>query len=506
MTAQQLREADQFTIKHEPIAAIDLMERASKTFVEWFVHTFRPARQIIVVFCGPGNNGGDGLAIARLLADYTYAIQVFHALPDKGTSPDFTSNLKRLQTETSIPCQSIDADFTWEHLPEDASICIDALFGSGLNRPLEGHWQAIVKNLNELEWTRVAVDIPSGMFADRHTNGMSIMAHYTLSFACPKLGFLLAENAGRVGKWEVKPIGLQQTYLRNVNNGLHLVSLSQIQHLLKPRRRHSHKGTFGHALLMVGSYGKMGAAILAGMGCLRSGTGLLSYFTPKCGYHILQTTVPEAMVLVDPTEDHLSMAPDLSPYRAIGVGCGIGQHSHTEKMLEELMKITNEPMVIDADALNIIAKKPELMSAIPEGSILTPHPKEFSRLFGQYANEFDRLEGLRRHAANLGVIIVLKGAHTAIATPDGQVFFNSSGNPGMATGGSGDVLTGILTGLLAQGYSPRSGALLGVYWHGLAGDLAAQEWSQPSMIAGDIPKYLGQAWKLLENSIHEPNH
>ena len=500
MTAQQLREADQFTIKHEPISSIALMERASRIFVEWFVNNFQPAGQVIVVFCGPGNNGGDGLAIARLLAEYTYATKVFHAIPNESTSPDFIANLNRLKTETAIPCQPIEKGFSWDDLPEEVSIGIDAIFGSGLNRPLANQWEALVKSINDLEITRVAVDIPSGMFTDRHTSGSSINAHYTLSFASPKLGFLLPENAHRVGSWEVKPIGLHPQYLDSVQSGIHLVALPQIQELIKTRGRHSHKGTFGHSLLMVGSYGKMGAAILAGQGCLRSGAGLLSYYTPKCGYTILQSTVPEAMVLVDPTEDHLSIAPDLDNYQAMGIGCGIGQHVHTEKMLEELMKTLDKPIVIDADALNIIAKKPELMANISEGSILTPHPKEFSRLFGTYANEFDRLEGLRRHATNLGVIIVLKGAYTTIATPDGQLSFNSTGNPGMATGGSGDVLTGILTGLLAQGYSPVASALLGVYWHGLAGDLAAQEIGQPSMLAGDIPTYLGAAWKVMENS------
>lgn len=313
----------------------------------------------------------------------------------------------------------------------------------------------------------------------------------------PKLGLLLPENAHRVGDWHLGKIGLDADFVANEKTPYVLLEAADIRQRLMPRRKFAHKGVFGHALLVVGSYGKMGAAILSANACLRSGVGLLTLHVPKCGYDIMQVAVPEAMVSVDMDEQSFSRVEVPLRFETIGIGSGIGTRNRTRHALRWLIEHYERPMVLDADALNIIADEPQWLDLIPKGSILTPHPKEFERLFGKAPNDFERLELMREMSHTLKAVILLKGAHTAIAFPNGQVYFNSTGNPGMATAGSGDVLTGILTALLAQGYAPHEATMIGVYVHGLAGDLAAAELGHNAMIASDITRYLGKAFSLI---------
>jgi ADP-dependent NAD(P)H-hydrate dehydratase / NAD(P)H-hydrate epimerase len=500
LSASEIRAWDQYTIQHEPIASIDLMERAAAECVKWLLINY-PEASSFGVFCGKGNNGGDGLAIARMLMAHNYPVAI-HILEfgHKGTD-DFQANLARLHQLPAIDLHFIQSTDSIRAIPPD-QIIIDALFGSGLNRSLTDVTAHLVDHLNNSSAEIISIDIPSGLFVDRSSKGNPIVhATHTLSFQCYKLAFLLAENAEFTGDLHILDIGLDPGYIQSLASKYEMIDRSIIQSIYKPRDRFSHKGSFGHALLAAGSYGKIGAAVLSAQSCLRAGVGLLTCHIPKCGYDILQSTVPEAMVLTDFNTSFLTkIEDDLSKYDAVGVGPGIGTASETKMLVRELLDGYRNPLVIDADALNILGVQKDLLDLVPPGSLLTPHPKEFERLFGQTANEFDRMELALRQAKLLQSIIVLKGHHTFIATPDGKGFFNSTGNAGMATGGSGDVLTGILTSLLSQGYSSSETALLGVYLHGLAGDIAAKHLSQEAMTASDITDKLGEAFNYLNES------
>ncbi|MEQ8706136.1 MAG: NAD(P)H-hydrate dehydratase [Phaeodactylibacter sp.] len=498
-SAAQIRELDAYTIEHEPISSLNLMERAAACFTRWLIATYPDQQRPVHIICGIGNNGGDGLAAARLLHHSGYLVTVHTCQISPHRSDDFEANLKRLPGHGAIAVHPLTDGDPMPELPRGALV-LDALFGSGLNRPVTGYWGKLLRYLNQLEAERVAIDIPSGVYADQPTEGATFHAHRTFAFELPKLAFLFPENAERVGAWTVGAIGLHPQAIAQAATKRFYLTSSLIQKLLRPRGKFSHKGTHGHALLIVGSYGKMGAALLAARGALRSGAGLVTLHVPKVAYPIVQTALPEAMVSLDDHELQFTAAPDLSPYQAIGVGCGLGQSPLTRDALSHLIHQVDQPLVLDADALNSISKQEELLRQLPPKSILTPHPKEFERLFGPTSHDFQRHELQVRKARELGIIIVLKGAHTCIALPDGRAYFNSTGNAGMATGGSGDVLAGILTGLLAQGYPPEEAALLGVYLHGLAGDCALAQQSQESLMAGDLTEALGQAFKQLHEA------
>ncbi len=496
LNSAQIKELDAYTIAHEPIASIDLMERAAIVFVKWFVENFPNQDVPVHIFCGAGNNGGDGLAVARLLHQRFYKITVWLCKINEQTSPDFQTNLERLPKRTELHIQTIAHGFPLPELPQGA-ILIDAIFGAGLNRPIAGYWAHLIEHLNNQNIIRISIDMPSGLFADQHAAGVCLRAQKTLSFEMPKLAFFFPENQDFVGDWVVESIGLHQDFIAKVESPFHYIDPAFAKSIFHKRQKFSHKGTFGHALLIMGSYGKVGAAILAARACLRSGVGLVTIHAPKCAYSILQMSIPEAMVSVDRHEFYLSEIPKIEKYQAIGMGCGLDVKKTSSEALEDLLENSKKPLVLDADALNLIARNKKLLTKIPKGSVLTPHPKEFERLFGATANDFERNDLQREQAQTLGIYIILKGAHTSIACPNGYCYFNSTGNPGMATGGSGDVLTGILTGLLAQGYSSFEASVLGVYLHGLAGDLAAEAIGQNALIAGDLIQYLGKAFGKL---------
>ena len=486
----QVRAWDQYTITHEPISSLDLMERAAKAFVNWFCARYDSLTKICIC-CGEGNNGGDGLAIARLLIQKEYHIQLLVIRHLSAPSADFVTNLVRLPT--SVKPKIVE---TADELPalDSYEVLIDALLGTGVSRPVEGAMASLISHINQHPIKVISVDVCSGLYCDRPTPGSAIVmkADQTVTFQAPKLAFFFPSNQSHIGDWEAVEIGLSQAYYSATASPYFYTDPKAAQRLVRSRAKFSHKGTYGHALLMAGSHGKIGAAILAARACMRSGVGLLTVRTAGVGYAIVQSTVPEAMVLPDPDENFLSELPDLNPYAAIGVGPGIGQVACVRALVAGLVASITQPLVLDADAINCLAMERSVLSNLPTYTILTPHLKEFERLVGSSASDdFERLEQARIFCSNYGVTLCLKGAHTAVVCPDGRIHFNSTGNPGMATAGSGDVLTGILTALLAQGYAPTAAAILGVYQHGLAGDRAARQRGQSALIASDLIEHLG---------------
>ncbi len=498
-TCAQIRKIDEYTIKNEPIKSIDLMERAAKNlFGSLIKKTDR--KKNILIFAGPGNNGGDALVLARLFFEEKFRVKLFYTDFSGKFSNDFLLNMKRLKkldNKIIFPIKSV-TDFP---AISKKDIVIDGLFGSGLSRPLDGLALDLVKHINSSEKSKViAIDIPSGLFGEDNSSNNAeciIRADITYSFQFPKLAFFFPENDVFTGDWQLIPIGLHKKIIAEEKTDNFFVAPKTIKSLFPIRKKFAHKGNFGHALLIAGSYGKMGAAVLGAEACLRSGAGLLTCHLPEKGYEIMQCSLPEAMVSIDKHSEIFTSLPDLSVYSATGVGPGIGTDQKTAVALEKLFEKSVKPMVIDADALNIIGKNKKLLEKIPENSILTPHPKEFERIAGTFRDHYSRNLAQKALSVKYGVFIVLKGANSAITCPDGTCWFNTTGNPGMATAGSGDVLTGIILSLLAQGFSPEKAAVGGVYLHGLAGDIAAKKLGQESMIAGDIIENLGTAFRKI---------
>jgi ADP-dependent NAD(P)H-hydrate dehydratase / NAD(P)H-hydrate epimerase len=494
LSPQQIREADAYTIENEPIASIDLMERASSAFVDEFEkHFFND--HIVWVFCGTGNNGGDGLAVARLLKGLKYEVKVWLAgSAEKGTE-DFRVNLNRLTGAVSVAKASeiYAADFP------DKLVIVDALFGSGLNRSVDGDYAKLIDFLNDIKASKVAIDIPSGLFCDQPQNrAIAFHSEITITFQAPKLAFLLPENYLYVGEWKSVDIGLSEQFMKEVECSYYYQQEGDEDLKLPGRSRFAHKGDAGRTLLIAGSKGKVGAAILSSKACMRAGVGLLTVHTSGCAVMPIHIAVPEAMVSEDSHSDHFTRIPDdLSNFDCVAIGPGIGTENATVLAFESVLKAVSRPMVIDADALNILSRNPGLRELVPANSILTPHPGEFRRLVGDWHNDYERLNKQIELSKKHGLIVVLKGAYSSISTPSGKVYFNSTGNPGMATAGSGDVLTGIVAGLLSQGFSPTKSARLAVLLHGISGDLGAQYRGEYGLIASDIVDCLPAAFRKL---------
>lgn len=498
LPVEKIREADAYTIANEPISPVDLMERAANACFRWIIKKVPKDKQIRVI-CGMGNNGGDGLAIARMLCNEGYETDVQIIRHTDKPSADFATNFELLADLPEIVITDIFATEPEIEIAEN-DIVIDAILGSGLNKSAGGFIADIIRQINKSNALVISVDIPSGLFADiaaDHLKHVIVKADYTLTFQTPKLAFLMAENEIYTGKWEVLDIGLHPGYLESCESNNYLIEKADCQSLYRPRGVFSHKGSYGHALLIAGSSGKLGAAVLASEACLRSGVGLLTTHIPGDGFLVMQSSVHEAMVSIDPDDFRFSALPVLDAYNAIGIGPGIGMESETQAALKLLIQQSSVPLVLDADALNILGENKTWISFLHPGSILTPHPKEFERLAGATANHFDRLEMLRVFTSRFKLYVILKGAFSAIACPDGNIYFNPTGNPGMATGGSGDVLTGIILGLLASGYPARDACILGTWLHGKSGDLAAKKLSQEAMLPGDMIKMLGKAFKKI---------
>jgi NAD(P)H-hydrate epimerase len=498
-TTEKMKDLDRYTIENKPIASIDLIERASTLFVQEFIRRFSKQCRI-VVFAGFGNNGADALAVARLLKDESYKVITYLFNTKQHLSPDCLENKHRLIETDATGFNEVISNFTLPELTGN-DIVIDGLFGSGLNKPIEGGFAKLISHINESDAYVVSIDIPSGLFGEdnRKNNTEAIIrADITLTFSYPKLAFLLPENEEFAGKWKVLDIGIHPDIITKTKTPYNLILEDDICKTILPRRKFGHKSLYGHALLIAGSRGKMGAALLASRACMRSGAGLLTAHIPQCGELILQTASPETMLSFDPHPEYYTTLPDLSPYSAIGIGPGLGRQPQTASGLGDLFRKARTHLVIDADALNIIASDKNLMELIPKRSILTPHLKEFDRLAGESSSGYERLMKAQSLAREHKLIFILKGAYTAICTPGGNIYFNSTGNPGMATAGSGDVLTGIILGLLAQGYEPETASVISVFLHGTAGDHAAATHSEESMIAGDIISSLGIAFKQVK--------
>jgi NAD(P)H-hydrate epimerase len=495
--AARVREIDHYTIKNEPVASIDLMERAASRLAGWYVRHFQTDRKVVVI-AGPGNNGGDALALARLLAERQYRVECY-LLAFGNLSDDCALNRDRLKDQGLVDLKELkDGDPLPDFGPK--SVVVDGIFGSGLSRQVKGFPLEVIRHINNNAAMVIAIDIPSGLFGEDNSDnddGAVIRADYTLTFQFPFLSFFFDINAPFVGRWRVQDIGLHPEAIRSNDTPYRTIEPEMVRSIIPEREKFSHKGTYGHALLIAGSYGMMGAALMAGEAALRGGAGLVSLHIPRLGYNIVQTAFPEAIVSIDPSDILFSTPPDLSPYTAVGIGPGLGKKQNTAKGLKNLLEIVSVPLVIDADGLNLLSEHPDWIELLPEGTLLTPHPKEFDRLAGDSENSFRRHLKQREFAEKHRVIVILKGAHTGIAAPDGRYWFNTTGNPGMATGGSGDVLTGLLAGLLAQGIDPLDAALAGVYLHGLAGDLALEGSSAEAMIAGDITACLGSAFRAV---------
>ncbi|MGE8553029.1 MAG: NAD(P)H-hydrate dehydratase [Chryseobacterium jejuense] len=493
-TAGQIRSWDQFTISHEPIASIQLMERASFTAANWISEHCKTHRKAAVL-CGSGNNGGDGLAIARMLYQKGFDVDVFVNDLKSKFSEDAAVNLKRLQEISGISVRNFNQ--TEHYSFDDKTIIIDALFGTGLSRPLADEYKELIEWINKKDNPKIAIDIPSGLSADGLLDGDSMVlnANYTLSFQCWKRSFLHPETGKYMGKVIVLDIGLSENYNETTETDYFAIDDPFAGSLFNPRNDFAHKGNYGKAVIVGGSYGKIGAAVLATKSVLKTGAGLTFTLAPQCGYEVLQATCPEAMFIEG--GDRFIKCFDIDKGTIIGIGPGLGTHEETQKGLLTFLKDYQSPLVLDADALNIISEDQKNLQLIPKRSIITPHPKEFERLFGKTENSFKRLELAREKAKELSIYIVLKDHHTQVVTTEGNVYYNLTGNAGLAKGGSGDILTGILTSLLAQGYSGKDTCILGVWLHGKAADFASEKHSKESMLPTDVIDELGNVFTEL---------
>ena len=491
LTSAQIREWDQYTITHEPISSIDLMERASLCFAHWFELNYPDTEVPIIIVCGNGNNGGDGLAVARLLRDRFYEVRVYIYRIGKEDSVDFDINLGRL-----MKCGDVSIEFIHDQLPvfKSQAIIIDSLLGTGANKPLDGMLKELAIHINKQNNTIISIDMPSGLPADGVCPGVAVRADHIFTFQIPKRSFFIRENENFCSGWTVGDIGLHPKFPESAATHLFLIDLQFANEIYKTRTRYQHKGDFGHALIVAGSEGKIGAAILATKACLKSGAGLVTACVPEIGREIIHETIPEAMVVCSGYQCFSSFSADSVGF-TLGIGPGLGTHPKSIKALAQLLSRQTQPLILDADALNILATDDALWRSVPKNSIITPHPKEFDRLFGISEDDTSRHTLARIKAKKHGIYIILKGAYTRVFTKDGTEYINSTGNPGMATAGSGDVLTGILTSLLAQKYSSDNAAILGVFIHGLAGDLALKKQSHESLIASDIIDHIGKAFK-----------
>jgi len=500
LSVDQIRQADQFTIANEPIASIDLMERAATAIYRKILPKLLPDQRLLI-FAGSGNNGGDGLVLARLFYQQGYEVVVMVVRFSEKGSQDFETNYLRL---LSFPEVKLIELTELSQIPETqpTDIIIDALFGSGLNKPVQGFAADVINFINQSGRLVISIDIPSGLPADQAAlkGSAIIQADYTFTFETVKMAFLFPENEYFAGNWEVISIGLHPDFMHTVTVANYLLSKQMVRSLLKPRSKFSHKGSFGHALLLAGSSGKCGAAVLAATACLRSGAGLLHVHSVRNVIQAIQCSLPEAMTITDPHHECITTLPNIEPYSAIAAGPGMGTDQQTAATLKLLIQNTSKPLLLDADALNIIAENPTWLAFLPAGSILSPHPGEFRRLVGDWADSFEKIQLQQQLSQRFKLYIILKGAHSSISSPSGECWFNTTGNPGMATAGSGDVLTGIILGLLAAGYTSNHAVMLGVFIHGLAGDIAARSIGYESLIASDIIAHLGEAFLELQKS------
>ncbi len=499
--SNQVKEIDKYTIKNEPIASIDLMERAADAIFRFIADKYSCGEDVLrnyAIFCGPGNNGGDGLALTRIMNRYGFGAVAYCLCDFEKLSPDSKTNYDRLKQIGNPDIVNLINIEDFPSLAEN-TIIIDCIFGSGLTRPVDGYYADIINIINNLPNITVAIDIPSGLYGENNTTntGAIVNADYTLTLQFPFLSMMFAENHKYTGDVESIEIGLHDTAIKETETDYYLVSNTLIHEILVKRSRFDHKGIFGHAMLIAGSYGKAGAAILAAKSCLRSGVGLLTCHVPRENNSILQISIPEAMTSVDNNSELISEFPEMHQFDAFGIGPGLGSSDITKDAFLSFLKKCKKPLVIDADGLNLLSTVKDFENLVPENSILTPHPGEFKRLFGETKNTYETISVMQKVSREHKIIIIYKSGISIISLPDGKVFFNTAGNPGMATAGSGDVLTGLILSLLAQNYKAEFSAIAGVFIHSLAGDLAKEKYGEVGMIAGDIIEFIPNVFKAI---------
>ena len=496
-SAKQLSEADKATTEKHNITSLDLMEHAGTQVFKWLHQRLQNAKVPIHIFCGIGNNGGDGLVVGRLLLEKDYNVHIYIANFTDKRSKCFLKNYDRIKEVTNNWPKLMTSEKDFPEI-NNQDIIIDALFGIGLNRPPEGWLKPLIQHINASKAFTLAIDIPSGLYANQALEDIDavVKANHTLTFQAPKLSFFLPETGKFVPFFDIIDIGLDPEYLHKTESLAQLIGKQQAQQFYKPRQAFDHKGTYGHSLIIAGSYGKIGAAVLSSKAAFKIGAGLVTVFVPECGYDIIQTAVPEAMAITD-KEDGLitDIDFDIEP-SAIGVGMGIGKKAETVSALEKLFKNAKAPMVIDADALNCISENKNLLKVLPKHAILTPHPGELKRLIGEWTDDYDKLEKAKTFSKKHEVVLLIKGAHTVVIFNE-SLYINTTGNPGMATAGSGDALTGAITGLLSQGYDSLLAAVFGVYLHGTAGSIASQTMGYEAVMATDIIENIGNAYMSL---------
>ena len=499
-------EIDKATCEAQNINSIELMERAAQEVSCEIISRFLPNKRIVVV-AGPGNNGGDALAVARLLFEQGYKkVEVFLFNVKGKLSHDCDEERKKLIKIDELDFTEIKREFNPPYLGEN-DVVGDGLFGSGLKQPLQGGFVALSRYINDSGAYVISIDTPSGLFGewnDSTSRRDMIHANLTLTFQMPRLSFFFEENADVIGEWKVLDIDLDQAKMKELPADIMLVEARSVRPLLRPRPVFSAKRDYGSAMLMAGSTGMMGAAVMAARAALKSGAGLVTVHSGNGGINILQTAVPEAMFEPDRNEYYISNMTIHHDHQVVAVGPGIGTNDATVDALEKLMLNCKRPLLLDADALNCIAKKPALLTMMPPQTVITPHIGEFDRLFGEHRSSEERLRKAIDMAKYYNIIIVLKGHFTATVRPTGRVYFNPTGNPGMATAGAGDVLTGVIAAFMAQGYRPEHAATIGVFLHGLAGDIAAEKHGEFGMTASDIADNIGQAIK--EVILHDNSH
>lgn len=493
LTANQTKQCDAATVENG-ISSISLMERASKSCADWISNRFRTTHEFLI-FCGNGNNGGDGFAMARMLYEKGFDVTVFTDDQKKDYSPDATINFNKIKQISAIKIKCF-SDFSI--IKNDNFCIIDAVFGYGLNRELSGNIKGLIDQLNQIEIPKVAIDIPSGLFADQLIAADSTVfnADFTLTFQFYKRSFLHAESGKFCGKIVVLDIGVDEGFVENTETDYFVIDDDVVKEIYKPRESFSNKGSFGKSILVGGSDGKIGAVVMSTLSALRTGSGLTLTIAPECGNFVLQSRVPEAMFIGSGAK-YLEKI-EVVEKAVYGIGPGLGKEKQTQNGLFDFLKNYKKPIVLDADALNILAENNKT-NMIPKHSIITPHPLEFERLFGKTIHSFERIELARLKAAELQIFIVLKDHHTAVITPQKKVFYNITGNSGMAKGGSGDVLTGILTSLISQKYDIEKACIFGVWLHGKAGDFAAEEFSKESMLPTDLTEKIGEVFRYLSS-------
>ena len=494
-TGAQIHELDKYTIENEPVKSIDLMERAAKALTDNISRRWEVTVPV-VVFAGPGNNGGDALAVSRMLLERGYNVLTYLFNISGHLSEDCALNKKRLIDKKSKTFTEVTQEFDPPQLGE-GMLVVDGLFGSGLDKPLSGGFASLVKYINASKADVVSIDVPSGLMTEDNTYNIRtniVRANLTLTLGQRKLAMLFAENQQYLGEIQVLDIGLSPEGIEKIEAQYTMLEEDDVRPLMLSRNPFAHKGSMGQAMLIAGSYGMAGAAILAAKACLRSGAGKLTVHTPKKNVQILQVAVPEAVLHIDREETQYNEPVDTEDFNALGIGPGLGTSEQTAIALITQLRRTQCPIVCDADAINMLANHRAWLQQLPQGIIFTPHPKEFDRLEGHCADSYERLSKACELAERIQGYVILKGHRSALCCPDGHIVFNTTGNAGMATAGSGDVLTGILIGLMARGYDRQSACIVGMYLHGLAGDLAAAELGEESLIASDLVNYLPKAF------------